>query len=191
MKLQSTKNIQSRWIYTFNKHVVSFFTDKNVLDVGCLDGYGTFLYYKNGAKEVTGLDIDEDYVKVSRINYPGLTFKIKDAENIDYKNDFNNIEVVSCLGLLYLLKDQKTFLTKLAVNNNIKTVIIETVNYNENEEIYQLRDLKFLKIDILKNIFLENNWTLSHEQPFWAKELDSNIDKSTPFAQRIVLVFSR
>jgi len=191
MKLQSTKKINSRWIYTFNKQTISFFSDKNVLDIGCLDGYGTFLYYKNGAKNVIGIDIDEDYIKLSKINYPQLTFKIKDAESIDYENDFNDIEVVSCLGLLYLLKDPKAFLKKLSNNNNIKTVIIETVNYNENEEIYKLRDLKFLKINTLKNIFFENNWSLLHEKNFWAKELDNNMDKSTLFAQRIVLVFSK
>jgi len=190
MKLQSTKNIKSRWSNMFSEHVVSFFNDKNVLDIGCLDGYSTFLYYKNGAKKVTGIDIDENYVKISKINYPSLNFKVQDAESIDYQNDFNDIEVVSCLGLLYLLKDQKSFLEKLSINSNIKTVIIETVNYNK-EEIFSFRDIKFLNIDILKNIFIKNGWSIGHEMSFLAKELDHNMDKSTVFAQRIVLVFSR
>jgi len=191
MKLQSTKNIQSRWTNMFNEHVVSFFNVKNVLDIGCLDGYSTFLYYKNGAKKVTGIDIDENYIKISKINYPSLNFKVQDAESIDYENNFNDIEVVSCLGLLYLLKDQKSFLEKLAIDKNIKTVIIETVNYNQEEEMRKLHTLKFLKIDILKNIFFQNKWDLKYEKSFLANEVDHNKDGSTLFAQRSVLVFCR
>lgn len=184
-----TKHLKTRWIHLFNNTMHKFFIDKNVLDIGCLDGYSSYQFVKHNAKNVVGIDIEPKYIEEAKLEYLGITFKIQDAEEINIDYDLNNIDVVSCLGLIYLLNNPIKFLSNMSVQNKADTIIIETV-YN-NAENYSKDRFYFLNINIIKKIFTNNNWKISLEKTFTTKDIDHKINENINFANRIVLVFER
>ena len=183
-----TKHLKTRWIHLFNNHMHKFFIDKNVLDIGCLDGYSSYQFVKHNAKSVIGIDIEPKYIEEAKLEYTDITFKIQDAETIkiDY---FDDIDVISCLGLIYLLNDPIKFLNTLSIQNKANIVIIETV-YN-NFINYDNNGFYFLNTDVIKKIFIENNWNISLEKRFKIKDISHQINENINFANRIVLVFER
>jgi len=60
-----------------------------VLDVASGSGYGSYLLFKSGAKEVVGVDVDQQAVNYSNRTYHGenLSFVVGDAENLRFKKD--------------------------------------------------------------------------------------------------------
>lgn len=180
----NTERLKIRWAHLFNEEMHKFFVDKNVLDIGCLNGYSTNQFFKHNAKNVVGIDIDPNYIDEAIKNYSNIVFKLQDAEEID---NFKEIDVVSCLGLIYFLKDPIKFLKKLAIQENANTVIIETV-FNNNKT-YLNDDLYYLNIDIIKTIFTNNHWKISFEKFFKLKQINDN--KNFNFGDRIIIVFER
>lgn len=184
-----TKHLKTRWIHLFNKNMHQFFINKNVLDIGCLDGYSTNQFLKNNAKLVVGIDIEPKYIDKARLEYPNIDFDIQDAENIDLSVYFKNFDVISCLGLIYLLKSPTKFLNDLSVQNDVNTIIIETV-YNNSKTFYN-KNFSFLNVDNIKNIFLSNGWKMSLEKQFIIEQIDNQINDYINFKNRIVFVFER
>lgn len=160
-----------------------FFINKNVLDIGCLDGYSTNQFIKNNAKSAIGIDIEPSYTKQAKLQYPNIVFKTEDAEQF---NNFEGIDLISCLGLIYFLKDPVKFLKKLSLQKNANTIIIETV-FN-NYGTYFDNDLCFLNIDTIKSFFIDTGWKISFEKMFKLKHVSN---KNFNFGNRIVIVFER
>jgi len=181
-----TKHLKTRWIHLFNNTMHKFFINKNVLDIGCLDGYSTNHFIKNNAKSVIGIDIEPSYIEQAKLKYPNIVFKIEDAEQL---NNFEAIDVISCLGLIYLLKDPLSFLNKISKQINSDTIIIETVLNNGKE--YINNGFCFTNIDETKQIFINNNWYISYEKTFTTKDIVHKINNDINFGNRIVLVFER
>lgn len=178
-----TKHLKTRWIHLFNNTMHKFFINKNVLDIGCLDGYSTNNFIKNNAKSAIGIDIEPSYIEQAKLEYPNIVFKTEDAEQL---NSFEGIDVISCLGLIYFLKDPVKFLKKLAIQKNANTIIIETV-FN-NGETYFNDNLCFLNIDIIKSFFIDDGWQISFEKMFKLKHINN---KEFNFGNRIIVVFER
>lgn len=166
-----------------------FFINKNVLDIGCLDGYSTNQFLKNNAKLVVGIDIEPKYIDRARLEYPNIDFDVQDAENIDSNIYFKNFDVLSCLGLIYLLKNPTKFLNDLSIQNDANTIIIETV-YN-NLKTFHNKNFSFLNTDNIKNIFLLNGWQMSLEKQFITKQINNQINEYINFGNRIVFIFER
>lgn len=183
-----TKHLQKRWLNMFNNNVNKFFINKTVLDIGCLDGYSTNQFIRFGCKSAIGIDIESKYIKKAKLEYPEINFKVQDAEEIDF-NYLDNIDVVSCLGLTYLLHDPIKFLNNLSTQNKSNTIIIETV-YN-NSENYPENSPRILNADVIKNFFINKNWKLSYEKIFTINQINNQINKDINFANRIILVFER
>lgn len=181
----NTKRLKIRWIHLFNKQMHKFFVNKNVLDIGCLDGYSTNQFFKHNAKNVVGIDINPIFIEEAVKQYPHINFKLQDAEEID---NFKEIDVVSCLGLIYFLKDPIKFLKNLAIQENANTVIIET--YFNTDETYYSDDLYLLNINTIKEIFTSNHWKISFEKIFTLKKID-NSNKNFNFGDRVIIVFER
>ncbi len=182
-----TDHLTSRWINLFDNRMHKFFVNKNVLDIGCLDGYSTNQFIKYNAKSAVGIDIDERYIARAIKKYPDIIFKLEDAEKI---NNFEGLDTISCLGLIYLLKDPIKFLKTISMQKKANTVIIETVN--NNYEIYRNKDFCFLNNNIIQKLFLDNGWTISYNKIYDIKELSpSNFSNTISFTNRIILVFER
>jgi 2-polyprenyl-3-methyl-5-hydroxy-6-metoxy-1,4-benzoquinol methylase len=183
-----TKHLKTRWTYLFNNTMHHFFINKNVLDIGCLDGYSTYHFIKHNAKNAIGIDIESKYIEKAKLKYPDIVFKVQDAESIE-DDYFNNIDVVSCLGLIYLLNNPIKFINNLSAQNKSNTIIIETVD--NNFVSYSKNNFYFLNINIVKKIFTDNNWKVSLEKRFTVKEIDHQINENINFANRVILVFER
>jgi 2-polyprenyl-3-methyl-5-hydroxy-6-metoxy-1,4-benzoquinol methylase len=182
-----TEHLKSRWMHMFNNNMHKFFVNKNVLDIGCLDGYSTNQFLVNNAKNVVGIDIDTAYIERAIKKYPNIVFKLQDAEEI---NNFEGSDTISCLGLIYCLKDPIQFLKTLATQNKANIIIIETAS--NNYETYRDKNFCFLNNNIIKKIFLDNGWTISYNEFYSIEELpSSNFSKSISFTDRIILVFER
>ena len=78
--------------YHFASHLCK---NKLVLDVACGTGYGSDYLIKNGAKNVTGLDISAEAIDYAKYNYknPNLTFIVGDATKLPFKNEYFDIIV--------------------------------------------------------------------------------------------------
>ena len=166
-----------------------FFINKNVLDIGCLDGYSTNQFLKNNARLAVGIDIEPKYINKARLEYPDIDFDIQDAENINSNIFFKNFDVISCLGLIYLLKNPTKFLNDLSVQNDANTIIIETV-YNNSKTFYN-KNFSFLNVDNIKNIFLLNGWKMSLEKQFITEQISNQVNDYINFKNRVVFVFER
>ncbi len=183
-----TKHLKIRWIHLFSKSMHKFFVNKNVLDIGCLDGYSTNQFIKNNAKDAIGIDIDLNYLNKAKEQYKDINFSLKNAENL-VEDDFKNIDVVSCLGLIYLLKNPTKFLKLLSLQQNSKTVIIETVVNNDYDVIQN--DFYFINTDLIKDIFITNGWVVSLQKEFTINSMDVTADNCINFGKRIILVFEK
>lgn len=82
-----------RWVYKFMhkkverehldryKHIIKYTKNKQVLDIACGAGYGTYLIAKDGeAKSVIGVDIDKDAIRYGNHRYPSENIKRFDAD---------------------------------------------------------------------------------------------------------------
>jgi SAM-dependent methyltransferase len=197
----STKGLTERWDNLFEKNIIKFFINKKILDLGCLDGYGTNLFINHGAESAIGIDIDKRYIDEATNSYPKINFKIMDVENVELINEFKNIDVVSCLGLLYLLKDPYLFLKTLSNSNEIKAVLIETVNNTEHEDLFNFQNekkflteynLNFKNINNIETIFTKNKWNLAYKKIFQVNFRDNRqIKDNLHFGDRVILVFER
>jgi len=181
-----TKHIITRWVHLFDETTKNFFINKNVLDIGCLDGYSTNQFIKYGASKATGLDIEKEYINRAIKQYPNINFKIEDAEQI---TNFKDVDVISCLGLIYLLNNPIKFLDKISLQNQANTIIIETVNNTKNT--YIVNNYHVININIIKKIFTNNNWNLSFEKVFLPSQMNCKFDNEINFGNRIILIFER
>ena len=189
--MDTIRYLDNRWAHLFENKIRTFFIDKNVLDLGCLDGYGTSKFIKYGANSVIGIDIDKKYIDSANNEYKNINFVLADIEKYDIEKYFSDVDVVSCLGLIYLLNDPEHFLQYISSVQTIKTIMIETINYNENEKLFVFENLKLLSVDFIKNIFNQKNWSLSFEKDFKIQTLDYKISKNIIFGDRVVLIFQK
>jgi hypothetical protein len=129
-------------------------------------------------------------------SYVDITFLCKDIETIDIDElcYLNQIDSVSCFGLLYLLKDPLSFLNMITKIKTLNMFVLETVNYNElKDKVVKIdnHSIKLNKIDEIKNIFIKNDWQLKYEKNIKLNELDQKINSKLIFGDRVVLVFER
>ena len=129
-------------------------------------------------------------------SYADITFLCKDVETIDINElcNLNQIDSVSCFGLLYLLKDPLSFLNVITKIKTLNMIVLETVNYNElKDKVIKIdnHSIKLNKIDEIKNIFIKNDWQLKYEKNIKLNELDQKINSKLIFGDRVVLVFER
>jgi len=189
--MDTIRYLNTRWAHLFENKIRTFFVNKNVLDLGCLDGYGTYKFIKYGANTAVGIDIDKRYIDSAQKEYSNIDFILADIEDYDFEKYFLKTDVVSCLGLIYLLKNPKYFLEYISLVKSIKTIIIETVNYKDNQELLLFENFKLLNINVIENIFNKNGWHISFKKDFKVEKLDYKILNNLTFGDRVVLIFEK
>lgn len=116
--------------YAASGIVPEFIAGKRCLDVGCNAGYDPFLLSSMGALEVVGAEPHGFYFHSLFLSAvyarPGVSFVNLGWENLDpaYLRDF---DVISCLGLIYHVKEPFRLIEKLAgVMRSGATLVMET-----------------------------------------------------------------
>lgn len=102
----------------FNRHLATYLYsisyingEKRILDIGCSDGYGSFLIAKK-AKETIALDIDRKTIEEAREKYKrkNLKFIRGDALSLIWRNKF---DVVVSFQVIEHLNDVDLYLTQI------------------------------------------------------------------------------
>jgi SAM-dependent methyltransferase len=83
---------------------------KDVLDIACGTGVGTFFLKQAGARSVVGIDIDAQAVAFAQANYQGCRFEVGDATEISLRDAC--VDVVVSFETLEHISDQSKFLAE-------------------------------------------------------------------------------
>ena len=63
---------------------------ETILDLGCGTGYLTHLISESGAN-IIGIDNSQEMIDKAQLQYPGIDFRLKDAEDFDFKQTLDAI----------------------------------------------------------------------------------------------------
>jgi len=74
--------------------------DKDVLEIGCGNGYGAHLINQHLPHSYVGLDVMEEQIAKARQRYPQFTFLVQDATNLRQFADASK-DVVIIFGVLH------------------------------------------------------------------------------------------
>jgi hypothetical protein len=102
--LAGDRKIQDR-----QKFIEEDFKDASVLDLGCWGGQMMLEAKRLGAKEVQGIEIDRDAIKLGR--ELGLNILRDDLENPFLWKSLDNYDVILCLAILGNMKNKIAVLT--------------------------------------------------------------------------------
>jgi cyclopropane fatty-acyl-phospholipid synthase-like methyltransferase len=101
--------------------------EKKVLDAGCGVGFGSFLFLKNGAIEVTGISLSDEEIKRANEMKKALGFENATFEKATFDAVSHPYDVIFCVeSLKHSLNIEKSFSTLLDnLNDNGKIVIVD------------------------------------------------------------------
>jgi len=86
--------------------------NKDILEIGCGNGYGGYLLNQLQPKSYIGLDIMEEQVQIAQKNYPQYKFIIQDASDL---NQFKNasMDVVIIFGVLHHIPEWRKVIDEI------------------------------------------------------------------------------
>lgn len=87
--------------------------DKDVLEIGCGNGYGGYLLNQLGPKSYIGLDVMEEQVAIAQRNYPQYTFLVQDATDLSQLADASK-DVVIIFGVLHHIPEWHKVIDEIA-----------------------------------------------------------------------------
>lgn len=141
-----------------------FVTGKNVVDVACGVGYGSYLLATSGAKSVFGIDISKKAIKYAQSKYraKNLKFKVLDAFKLDLAR--NSIDVAISFEFIEHITNQDGFLQEvLKIMKRDGILVISTPNkitYPSGNKFHKkeldLKDFKVLLNKYFKNVVVLN-----------------------------------
>ncbi len=120
--------------YWFKRHLVAYefaqsrARSKIVVDIGCGEGYGSYLLSKSASK-VIGIDIAPEVIEHAKTKYKAanLSFEIMDVAELNFEDGFADLAV--SLQVIEHLPDQTPFLKEISrVLNENGEAIISTPN---------------------------------------------------------------
>ena len=87
--------------------------DKDVLEIGCGNGYGARLIHQRSPRSYVGIDVMEEQVKKARLRYPQYQFLIQDATDL---SQFGNAskDVVIIFGVLHHIPEWRKVIDEIA-----------------------------------------------------------------------------
>ena len=92
----------------FNKELFAQYVsaENRILDIGC--GWGRILsvLYKDGYRNLLGLDISPDMIKVGKERFPFLDLRVKTDNNIDLPDE--SVDTVILFAVLTCIADDET-----------------------------------------------------------------------------------
>lgn len=87
--------------------------DKDILEIGCGNGYGGYLLNQLAPKSYTGLDVMEEQIAIARRNYPNLNFLVQDAADLSqFANGSKDAVII--FGVLHHIPEWRKALDEIA-----------------------------------------------------------------------------
>jgi len=86
--------------------------DKDVLEIGCGNGFGGFLLNQFEPKSYIGLDIMEEQIEIARKNYPQYQYLVQDATDLrKFANDSKDIVII--FGVLHHIPEWRKVIDEI------------------------------------------------------------------------------
>ncbi|KKP68375.1 MAG: Glycosyltransferase, group 2 family protein [Candidatus Moranbacteria bacterium GW2011_GWE1_35_17] len=148
-----------------------FIKGKNVLDIACGSGYGSEIFFNNGANSVLGVDISEETIKYCKNKYPNIKFKAGSVEKIPAGD--KSIDVIVSFETIEHVDEgaQEAFMREVnRVLRDDGILILSTPNalvYEKGNEFH----IKELTPDELNSLLVENDFEY---EIFFQESVDSN-----------------
>lgn len=111
------------------KFASSYVKGKEVLDISCGTGYGSYILCDSGAVKVVGVDISSETIEFAQTNYQreGLEFKVGNILDINLPKNY--FDVVTCFETIeHVQSQEKAFMELKAVLKPMGLLIISTPN---------------------------------------------------------------
>jgi trans-aconitate 2-methyltransferase len=120
-----------------------FRDSKKVLDVGCGDGKLTAFFASNlPHAHIVGCDVSPSMIEYALGHYvgPNLNFIVKNAENLDFEDQFDTVVSFNCL---HWIKNQKRAIEQISniLKPNGKIFLVATPNSSNNDFKTICRDI--------------------------------------------------
>lgn len=86
---------------------------KDILEIGCGNGYGGYLLNQLGPKSYIGLDVMEEQIAIARKNHPQYEFLVQDAADLRQFADGSK-DMVIIFGVLHHIPEWRKTLDEIA-----------------------------------------------------------------------------
>lgn len=86
--------------------------EKDVLEIGCGNGYGAFLIDRQCPRSYLGLDVMEEQIAKARRRYPQFTFLVQDASDLSQFRDASK-DVVIIFGVLHHIPEWRKVIDEI------------------------------------------------------------------------------
>ena len=87
--------------------------DKDILEIGCGNGFGGYLLNQLGPKSYVGLDVMEKQIEIARRNYPKYQFILQDAADMSqFANGSKDVVII--FGVLHHIPEWRKVLDEIA-----------------------------------------------------------------------------
>ena len=86
--------------------------NKDVLELGCGNGYGASLINKQSPRSYIGLDVMEEQIEKARQRYPQFTFFVQDATDLSQFADASK-DVVIIFGVLHHIPEWRKVIDEI------------------------------------------------------------------------------
>ena len=143
-------NVQKKII----RNLVSSSTGKKILDVACGTG---FFFKEYGQKEVYGIDISEEMLKIAKLNNPLNTkvLKVGDALHLPFKDNFFDVTITNRF-LMHTPEFSRIISEMVRVTKKGGSIILDLPNKNSISYIFTKFRIMLGKIRYF-NFFTKND----------------------------------
>jgi SAM-dependent methyltransferase len=87
--------------------------DKDVLEIGCGNGYGGYLLNQLAPRGYIGIDLMEAQIEIARKNYPQYQFMVQDATDLSMLPN-SSMDVVVIFGVLHHIPEWRNVIDEIA-----------------------------------------------------------------------------
>lgn len=156
---------------------------KIILEIGCGQGFSTFIRSKKKNTKIIGTDLSKTEIKIAKERYPNVDFRVMNAEKLEFKND--SFDEVYAIEVLEHVNNIKKVLREISRVLKSGGKLIVSIPYHKSEKwLIKIRPTYFKEIHHVR-IFKENDL-----ENFCKKEdLFVIRKKRTGFLQHIELYF--
>lgn len=156
---------------------------KNILDVGCGQGFQSYVLSKNKNNRVVGIDISKENIEISHKRYPRVNFLVMNAGKMNFKK--NHFDEIYAIEVLEHVNNLEKVLNEITRVLKVGGKLIVSVPYYKSEIwLIKLRPTYFKEIHHVR-IFKDNEL----ESLCKKSNLVLKKKKRTGFIQHIELYF--